>query len=159
MPLDVIPIRVDMVVRDHVRVDLNFNLNTCLEQLCPELQLPAEACEVEILFTDDQEIQSLNSQYRGKDRPTDVLSFPDGDLNPETGAFQLGSIAISLDTAKRQAAEIGHSLVAELRFLILHGLLHLLGFDHETDNGEMMTEQKRILRNIDIPREVDNAHE
>jgi len=159
MPSDAVPIRVDMVVRDHVRVDLNFNLETYLKQLCPELQLPAEACELEILFTDDEEIQSLNSAYRGKDRPTDVLSFPDGDLNPETGAFQLGSIAISLDTAGRQAAEIGQSLVTELRFLILHGLLHLLGFDHETDNGEMMTEQKRIFQNIQMSREVDDAHE
>jgi probable rRNA maturation factor len=92
--------------------------------------------EVHVLVTGDAEIHDLNRTYRGVDAPTDVLSFPDGDEMP-TGGRLLGQIVISLDTARRQASELGHDELDELEELILHGTLHLLGHDHEHDRGEM----------------------
>lgn len=91
--------------------------------------------DVNCLITGDAQMRALNRQFRGKDCPTDVLSFPS-----ENGG---GEIAISLDTAVRQAAELGHPLEQELRILILHGLLHLAGMDHETDSGEMARAEAR----------------
>lgn len=98
-----------------------------------------------VCLTTDEEVRALNAQFRGMDKPTDVLSFPaeDGEEDfpsPEPGAAPgayLGDIVISLDTAARQAAALGHDLDQEVRILIVHGLLHLAGYDHETDHGEM----------------------
>ncbi len=92
--------------------------------------------EVHILVTGDARIQELNQAYRKIDQATDVLSFADGSVLP-TGETLLGQIVVSLETARRQAAEIGHSEARELHELILHGVLHLLGYDHATDGGEM----------------------
>ncbi|MBZ5534435.1 MAG: rRNA maturation RNase YbeY [Acidobacteriia bacterium] len=99
--------------------------------------------DVTITLVSDRTIQTLNRRFRGKDRPTDVLSFPadrDGDpwkhvAREETSA--LGEIIISAETARRQADEEGHSVLEEIKLLIIHGALHLEGFDHESDGGEM----------------------
>ena len=99
--------------------------------------------EVEILLTGDAEIKRLNRQFRGKNKPTDVLSFPAG---PE--ADYAGDLAISLDTAARQAADHAHTLADELRILILHGLLHLAGLDHETDAGEMARRELALRQQL-----------
>jgi len=99
--------------------------------------------EVHVLLTDDDEIRRLNRQYRKIDRTTDVLSFPDGDPLPSGGVL-LGQIVISLDAARRQAAELGHDVVRELEELVLHGTLHLLGHDHERDEGEMDASEMRL---------------
>ncbi len=93
-------------------------------------------CEVHVLITGDARLRDLNSRYRDIDRATDVLSFPDGDVLP-SGLTLLGEIAISLDTARRQAEELGHDEVRELAELALHGVLHLLGYDHDNDRGQM----------------------
>ncbi len=98
---------------------------------------------LEVSIVGNEEIKSLNKQYRGKDSITDVLSFEDGDMLPDGRVF-LGSIVISGERAFTQAQEIGNSFEEELRFLFLHGLLHLLGFDHETDNGEMFELQREL---------------
>ena len=98
--------------------------------------LLASPAEVHILMTDDARIRELNQRYRTIDEPTDVLSFADGSTLP-TGMTLLGQIVVSLDTARRQAAEMGHSEARELHELVLHGVLHLLGHDHTTDDGEM----------------------
>ena len=94
-------------------------------------------CELSLVLSDDAFIQRLNRQHRGKDAPTDVLSFP---MREGEGADEedpvLGDLVISVDTAARQAAELGHSLEAELRVLLVHGFLHLLGYDHEHDEDE-----------------------
>jgi probable rRNA maturation factor len=82
----------------------------------------------------------LNRRYRQKDRPTDVLSFPAG----EPG--QLGDVVIALGVARRQAAAAGHPIGTELRILALHGLLHLLGYDHEQDDGRMLRLERRLRR-------------
>jgi probable rRNA maturation factor len=92
--------------------------------------------EVHVLVTGDDTLHELNRSYRRVDRPTDVLSFPDGDLLP-SGRVLLGEIVVSLETARRQAAELGHDELRELEELVLHGTLHLLGHDHELDGGEM----------------------
>lgn len=84
------------------------------------------------LVTDDRELRRLNAQFLAKDYPTDVLSFPD--VQPEGG---IGEIAISAQRAAVQAAEYGHGVDEEIRILMLHGVLHLMGMDHETDRGRM----------------------
>ncbi len=91
-----------------------------------------------IALVPDQRIRALNKQFRRKDRPTDVLSFP----AEEPG--RLGDIVIGLGVARAQAEEAGHSLGAELRVLALHGLLHLLGYDHERDAGRMARVEARL---------------
>lgn len=109
--------------------------------------------EVSILFTDDDEIHSLNKTYRGIDRPTDVLSFSQtegdfGDIEPD----MLGDVVISIDTAGRQAREKGHSIERELDILLIHGILHLAGYDHENDEKEaekMEAMEEEILAMID----------
>lgn len=96
--------------------------------------------ELSVLLTDDAFIRELNSTHRGKDRPTDVLAFPllpTGPGEPSAPASALlGDVVISLDTAARQARQRKHPLMAEVTFLLAHGILHLLGYDHETDEEE-----------------------
>jgi probable rRNA maturation factor len=102
---------------------------------------------ISILLTADRVLRGLNRRFRGVDRSTDVLSFPDGSASPEGGAY-LGDMAISVETAAGQAERAGCSLAAELDRLVVHGVLHLLGYDHEVDGGEMMALQRRILRSL-----------
>ena len=93
--------------------------------------LECSDAELSILLTTDKEIQQLNAQYRGKDAPTDVLSFPQLEDEPPDGSALLGDIVISMETANRQADEHGVSFQEEILRLLIHGLLHLLGYDHE----------------------------
>jgi probable rRNA maturation factor len=97
-----------------------------------------------VAFVSDKAIRELNSQFRGVDKATDVLSFPADE------AHNLGDIAISVDTAARQAKENGLTFDEEVAQLILHGLLHLSGYDHETDNGEMNRLELKIRRRLGI---------
>ena len=108
---------------------------------------------ISVLLTDDREIRRLNREFRGKDKATDVLSFPalspTGSRGPED-AEAAGDLAISVDTAARQAEEFGHPLATEVQTLALHGLLHLAGFDHETDSGEMARREERLRRKFGL---------
>jgi probable rRNA maturation factor len=97
-----------------------------------------------VRFASDRELHRANRDYRGKDKPTDVLSFP-GEETPE-GGRHLGDVLISVPTARRQAEARGHSAERELRVLLLHGLLHCLGYDHEADQGEMERLERRLRR-------------
>jgi len=99
-------------------------------------RLDRRRAAVDILVTGDEQVRNLNRRWRGIDAATDVLSFRDGEELPD-GALFLGEIVISLDAARRQGEELGHGEVRELEELALHGLLHLLGRDHEHDEGEM----------------------
>jgi probable rRNA maturation factor len=101
--------------------------------------------EVSVLLTTDAGIRRLNRLFRGIDRSTDVLSFPAPAL-PTSAEPVAGDLAISVPTARRQAAEHGHSLSAEIKILMLHGLLHLAGYDHHADSGQM-GRRERLLRN------------
>lgn len=96
-----------------------------------------------VRFVGDRQMRRLNLEYRDQDATTDVLSFP-GDESFEDG--YLGDIAISVPVARRQAAEAGHDVERELRILLLHGILHCLGYDHESDDGEMLRLEKRLRR-------------
>lgn len=93
--------------------------------------LPDEICEISVLLCDDAEIHDLNREYRGKDKPTDVLSFSQIEGEPFPGQAALGDIVISLETAERQAAKFGNNFPQELLRLLVHGVHHLLGFEHE----------------------------
>jgi len=101
--------------------------------------------EVNILLTGDAEMHRLNLQFRRKDKPTDVLSFPAAP--PAEG----GDIAISIHTARTQAAEIGHDLLTEVKVLILHGMLHLAGHDHEIDRGQMYRLERKLRTELKLP--------
>ena len=111
--------------------------------------LDQDHLELAILITNDEKMRELNGQYRQKDRTTDVLSFPNEDEPMPGEPRHLGDIAISYDQARRQAEEIGQPLDIEMRFLCLHGVLHLLGYDHETDNGEMLALQSDLKSRLD----------
>jgi probable rRNA maturation factor len=101
--------------------------------------------EVDVLLADDSTLRRLNKNFRGKNKPTDVLSFP---APAEISQLHAGDLAISLETAARQAAIYGHTLRDEVKILLLHGLLHLSGFDHETDNGEMAMREATLRRQL-----------
>jgi rRNA maturation RNase YbeY len=106
--------------------------------------LEQEDCELSILLTDDTGIHELNRQYRDKDRPTDVLSFPqDEDAVNEKGETLLGDVVISVETADRQAADHHLSLEEELILLLIHGILHLMGYDHETSRQDARTMKQK----------------
>ena len=107
---------------------------------------PTEATGVSIVLAGDPAVRRLNRTFRGKDRRTDVLSFPYGGEELPDGTRPLGEIVISVAQAARQAEAAGHSLALELRLLIIHGYLHLLGYDHEVDDGTMMRLQARLAR-------------
>lgn len=104
---------------------------------------------VGLLITDDAELHRLNREFRGKDRPTDVLSFPADPDDPDTGDY-LGDIAISLQRAEAQAPRYSASLEEELARLVVHGLLHLLGYDHHTpsDGRRMKARERRYLAGL-----------
>ncbi len=110
--------------------------------------------DVQVLLADDRTLRQLNREFRGKDRATDVLSFPAGgstEFFAEPGAPQMaGDLAISLETAARQAAQYRHSLRDEVRLLLLHGVLHLAGFDHETDSGEMAEREAELRQKLGL---------
>lgn len=96
-------------------------------------------------MTDDSEIHQLNREYRGVDRPTDVLSFSQQEGGfPSVAPDLLGDVVISVDAAKKQAGEQGHSLEEELFILLAHGILHLLGYDHETSRKDRAFTEKKI---------------
>src|SRR5258708_7339062 len=98
------------------------------------------------LITNDEELQALNKKFLDRDCPTDVLSFPSSGPNSSTG-----DIAISWDRAKEQAAEYGHSIDREIRILMLHGVLHLTGMDHEKDRGEMARVEMQWRKRLKLP--------
>jgi probable rRNA maturation factor len=107
-----------------------------------------EAEELSVVVCGDARMRALNRRYRGKDRTTDVLSFPAG--SAATGGF-LGDLVISAPEARRQARRADVALRATMEKLLLHGLLHLLGYDHETDRGEMDALEARLRRRLSIP--------
>jgi probable rRNA maturation factor len=106
------------------------------------------AGDVEVLLSTDAELKRLNRAFRGKNKATDVLSFP---TPREIAQDHAGDLAISLETAARQAAAYGHSLRDEVRILLLHGLLHLHGLDHETDQGEMAAREAELRAQLRLP--------
>jgi len=109
------------------------------------------AGEVAVLLADDPTLKRLNRDFRGKNKATDVLSFPAPTEDEGGQADYAGDIAISLDTAARAATLYGHTLRDEIRILLLHGLLHLNGMDHETDSGEMAAREAELRTQLKLP--------
>jgi len=109
--------------------------------------------EATLVLTDDEELRTLNLDYLGINTSTDVLAFPSGERDPETRNLYLGDVIISLDRATAQARAGSHPVEAELQLLVVHGMLHLCGFDHADPRGkqQMWDEQKRILHRLDCP--------
>jgi probable rRNA maturation factor len=130
--------------------------NPDLLERAAQLTLEAESsdlgADLTIVLTDDSQLQQLNRDYLGIDAPTDVLSFPAGEEDPETGARYLGDILISIPRAKRQAEAAGHSLEAEAQLLVVHGVLHLLGHDHaEADEkARMWRAQAEVMSKLGL---------
>ncbi len=161
-------------------VELYIENNQKLEKVTDELQqlieavceavLEEEICDftaqVSVTLTDNQQIWQLNREYRGKDMPTDVLSFPmlefdeDGDIIDDGAVYSgdvivLGDIVISLERARSQAQEFGHRFEREVAFLTAHSMLHLLGYDHVDDpEGELLMNEKqeRVLSGLGLAR-------
>lgn len=120
------------------------------------------AAEISVTFVDDARIHQLNKQYREKDMPTDVLSFPMGengkyDINESNGCKILGDIVISMERAMEQAELYGHSLQREVAYLTVHSMLHLLGYDHEASGLQavhMREKEEAVLVQLGLPRTV-----
>jgi probable rRNA maturation factor len=119
------------------------------------LAVPPNAC-LSILITADQQIQELNQKYRRVDAPTDVLAFPAGYTNPEDGSVYLGDVILSYPRAAFQAEQRGHDPEQEVQLLVIHGILHLLDYDHADPAGkqEMWAAKRRILDQLDIGSQI-----
>lgn len=141
--------------------DMEQLIELCTRAALEEEQIEEDA-QVSVTLVDNEAIREINNEHRGIDKATDVLSFPLGDedsfdTDPETGAILLGDIVISLERAKEQAEEYGHSYRREVAFLITHSLFHLLGYDHvdsEEDERLMFGKQDKVLEKLGITREA-----
>jgi len=107
--------------------------------------------DIELIITNNEDIKQLNRDHRGKDSPTDVLSFP---LEQYSDNMPLGSIIISADYVIAKSQELGHSTQDELSLLFIHGLLHLLGYDHEIDSGEMRDKEEEMIAQFNLPKSL-----
>lgn len=132
-----------LLIDNETNIPLHVSL---LEQICDAHTHK----EVELLIVDGQSIQELNREHRGKDTPTDVLSFPIDNF-PHS---PLGSIVINHELADEKAKELGHGIEEEIALLFIHGLLHLLGFDHEVDSGEMRAKEEALITQYKLPQSL-----
>ena len=163
-----------ILLEEETEVSFDFDhktlANEVIEAACDAENCPYEA-EVNLTLVDNYSIHEINREYRQIDRPTDVLSFPmqtydapadfshaedcvEDNFNPDTGELLLGDIILSVDKVKEQAAAYGHSEKREFAFLILHSMLHLFGYDHETEQEReaMEARQRSILDDLGIMR-------
>ena len=118
-----------------------------LDAVCQVLEVDPTTVEVNYAFVSPREIHALNQKFRQVDKVTDVLSFPDGDINPETNRRFMGDVLICRAVAEQQAEELGHSTEHEITFLQVHGTLHLFGYDHidPDDEVKMLGLQRKIM--------------
>lgn len=131
--------------------ETNIDFNSDLLQ---EIAIFLSKKDIELIITDDEEIKHLNSSFRSKDKPTDVLSFPFDDMGIVGGDLPLGSVVINIEMAKSISDEIGHSLEAEIALLFIHGCLHLLGYDHENDSGEQRAKEEELINLFNLPKSL-----
>lgn len=118
-------------------------------QILEEIKLLYTNKAIELILTDNTEIRELNRNFRAIDKATDVLSFP-----IENDSLLAGSIVISIDKVKELADELNHSYQNEVTLLFIHALLHLIGYDHENDNGEMREQEEKIIREFNLPKSL-----
>lgn len=152
-----------LIRNDQIAVKVPVGIRLLIRKCCNavlNLEGFDNKAEISVSFVDNSQIQQLNNDYRNIDSSTDVLSFPLGengvyDINNETGAYLLGDIVISLETALKQSKIYGHSLEREIGFLTVHSMLHLLGYDHENDKLEariMREKEEAVLDKLGISR-------
>ncbi len=161
-------------IDEEIEFDYETDIRQVIAQSIRSERCPYE-CEVNVTFTDNDGIRNINREFRELDVPTDVLSFPMVEysapadfshleergfmaeyFNPETGELLLGDIVISLERAREQAEEYGHSLKREICFLVAHSMLHLFGYDHMEDAERIQMEEKQemILQTLGITRDM-----
>lgn len=129
----------------NIQNDTQLEINT---QLLDKITLYFTKKDIDLQICDNDVIREINQATRGKDYPTDVLSFP---LEGDFEHMPLGDIVISCDFVKEGAMRYSHSIDDEFALLFIHGLLHLLGFDHEIDNGEMRAKEKEVIEHFGLP--------
>jgi probable rRNA maturation factor len=138
-----------MIVNRQRRVPVAVHpLQQFYERVRSELGFAPESVTIQLIS--DENMALLNETFRKKQGPTDVLSFPANGARPVQGGEYIGDIAISPETARRNARRYSRSLSVEMRILILHGMLHLAGFDHETDHGEMERLERRLRKRLRV---------
>lgn len=128
------------------QTDKNIDLES-LENIIQELTKK----DIELIIVHNETIQELNKEHRNIDKATDVLSFP---LEFDMPNMPLGSIVISVDFVEEKAKEYNHGFDDELKLLFIHGILHLLGYDHEVDNGEHRKEEERLIEKYNLPKSL-----
>jgi probable rRNA maturation factor len=132
-----------LIFENQTSKDISLNI---LEKITNELN----SKQIEFILCHNDYIKSINNQFRQNDVPTDVLSFPYENM-PNT---PLGSIVISIDFVEQKAKELKHSIQDELTLLFIHGLLHLLGYDHEIDNGEHREKEEELIKKYKLPNSL-----
>jgi probable rRNA maturation factor len=144
-----------MSYRIHLRPDppyrdLRTNLDEAAKLALAHLNAPPG--ELSIVLTDEQRSRALNQQFGGTDAPTDVLSFSNGSIDPDSGLHYYGDVVIAIPVAKEQASQAGHSLQAEITLLMVHGILHLLGYDHRdpAETEKMWSMQAQIMQHLGL---------
>ena len=159
--------KIKVMIRNNQKlVKLPVGLRLLVRKCCQAVLVTEKFehdAEVSVSFVDNKEIRQLNKIYRNKDKSTDVLSFPLGendvyDVNNETGAYLLGDVVISIETAIKQAQMYNHTLEREVGFLTVHSMLHLLGYDHETtpiDAAIMREKEEQVLEYLGITRDKE----
>jgi len=143
---------VTIQVKRSVQLSVDKSILLRAAQLTVDVNNPNNKSELSIVIGNDALLHSLNLKYRNVDSTTDVLSFPSGEVDPDTQAYYLGDIVISLPRAQEQATTEGHPLVDEMQLLIVHGTLHLLGYDHmeSAEKVRMQAAQDNILRQLGL---------
>ncbi len=130
-----------------IEVDNKTNYNINMSPIESVVQLLSIKQDIELIIVGNEEIKNINKEHRGIDKATDVLSFPISHIEH----MPLGSIIISIDKAIEVANNLKHSIDNEITLLFIHGILHLLGYNHETDNGEMRTKEAEIINALSLP--------
>ncbi|WP_044894759.1 rRNA maturation RNase YbeY [Bacillus alveayuensis] len=152
---------IDFIDETNEVTDEQMKMIEKLLNYAAEVENVQDGAEVSVTFVDNEKIREINRDYRGKDKPTDVISFAleemgDGEIEIVGAEMppMLGDIIISVPKAREQAEEYGHSFMRELGFLAVHGFLHLLGYDHETEEEEkeMFSKQEQILETFGLKR-------
>ena len=133
----------NIILENETKFDIDLNFLGVISQVVSQQ-------EIELIITDNAEIHEINLSSRGIDKPTDVLSFPYENM-PNT---PLGSIVISTDFVEQKSNELNHTFNEELALLFIHGLLHLKGYDHETDDGEHRQKEKELIKQFNLPKSL-----
>jgi len=133
-----------------IELENNTDINIDIKEL-EVIKNNLTAKDIELIFVENEQMREINKEHRDIDKATDVLSFP---LEFDMPNMPLGSIIISTDFISEKASEYNHSFEDEMKLLFIHGLLHLLGFDHEVDNGEHRQKEEELIKKYDLPNSL-----